>query len=231
MATTYNIVEKRYNGTDYDTLYPATKGENLVSPVPVELGGTGATTGAAGLINLASDVPIRDDISSPDLLSFGSPDGTPSLSSVARVPFNALFAMAVEAVTIMQGAYEGTGTYGSSNPCEITLGDVGNRSIAYVTVIKMSEGGNSTDQNIVVSSESWGGDIAVPVNRFSVFSVSDVSTSYDMYIATNPESSDHEGVSVSFNDSGFKYYSNDSAAAQLNESGANYVYYAVLTHA
>lgn len=235
MATTYNIVEKRYNGTDYDTLYPATRGENLVSPVPVELGGTGGITGAAGLINLASDVPISDSTSVAHLLSFEPGSGsTSSPSSVLRVPFDSLLAMAGEAVTIMTGSYDGTGTYGSSNPCEITVGDIGNRYLTYIAVIKEpAEGaGDYSDQNVIVATISGVGDVAIPVNRFSILRVSDLTMNYNMYMATELDASTYNPLTVSikdvFQEAGFSYYSN-TAAAQLNEQGSTYRWYAVLT--
>lgn len=116
MATTYNIVEKRYNGTDYDTLYPATKGENLVSPVPVELGGTGATTGAAGMKNLL------------DALSTVTPTGTDLLplkdvsgNIAGKATIDSILSLVSGGAKIQTGSYVGTGTYGQANPCSLTF--------------------------------------------------------------------------------------------------------------
>ena len=116
MATTYNIVEKRYNGTDYDTLYPATKGENLVSPVPVELGGTGATTGAAGMKNLL------------DALSTVTPTGADLLplkvvsgNIAGKATIDSILSLVSGGAKIQTGSYVGTGTYGQDNPCSLTF--------------------------------------------------------------------------------------------------------------
>ena len=116
MATTYNIVEKRYNGTDYDTLYPATKGENLVSPVPVELGGTGGITGAAGMKNLL------------DALSTVTPTGTDLLplkdvsgNIAGKATIDSILSLVSGGAKIQTGSYVGTGTYGSANPCSLTF--------------------------------------------------------------------------------------------------------------
>lgn len=116
MATTYNIVEKRYNGTDYDTLYPATKGENLVSPVPIELGGTGGTTGAAGMKNLL------------DALSTVTPTGTDLLplkdvsgNIAGKATVDSILSLVSGGAKIQTGSYVGTGTYGSANPCSLTF--------------------------------------------------------------------------------------------------------------
>lgn len=116
MATTYNIVERRYNGTDYDTLYPATKGENLVSPVPVELGGTGGTTGAAGMKNLL------------DALSTVTPTGTDLLplkdvsgNIAGKATIDSILSLVSGGAKIQTGSYVGTGTYGQANPCSLTF--------------------------------------------------------------------------------------------------------------
>ena len=116
MATTYNIVERRYNGTDYDTLYPATKGENLVSPVPVELGGTGGTTGAAGMKNLL------------DALSTVTPTGTDLLplkdvsgNIAGKATIDSILSLVSGGAKIQTGSYVGTGTYGQDNPCSLTF--------------------------------------------------------------------------------------------------------------
>ena len=116
MATTYNIVERRYNGTDYDTLYPATKGENLVSPVPVELGGTGGITGAAGMKNLL------------DALSTVTPTGTDLLplkdvsgNIAGKATIDSILSLVSGGAKIQTGSYVGTGTYGQANPCSLTF--------------------------------------------------------------------------------------------------------------
>lgn len=63
MATTKNIAITINNGTDYDTLYPTVNLANYTGTLPltattgtlaVSRGGTGGTTGAAGLYNLVN---------------------------------------------------------------------------------------------------------------------------------------------------------------------------------
>ena len=116
MATTYNIVEKRYNGTDYDTLYPATKGENLVSPVPVELGGTGATTGAAGMKNLL-DALSTVTPTGADLLPLKDVSG----NIAGKATIDSILSLVSGGAKIQTGSYVGTGTYGQDNPCSLTF--------------------------------------------------------------------------------------------------------------
>lgn len=54
MATNKNITMKQFNGVDYDTLYPATLGSQIITPVPVSAGGTGVNTNPSLLVNLGS---------------------------------------------------------------------------------------------------------------------------------------------------------------------------------
>lgn len=53
MATDYDITIKRYNGTDYDTLYPTVRASGIEGNVPVSKGGTGAYNASAARNNLA----------------------------------------------------------------------------------------------------------------------------------------------------------------------------------
>lgn len=116
MATTYNIVEKRYNGTDYDTLYPATKGENLVSAVPLELGGTGGTTGAAGMKNLIDALSTVTPVGT-DLLPLKDVSG----NIAGKATIDSILSLVGGGAKIQTGSYVGTGTYGQDNPCSLTF--------------------------------------------------------------------------------------------------------------
>lgn len=116
MATTYNIVEKRYNGTDYDTLYPATKGENLVSAVPLELGGTGGTTGAAGMKNLIDALSTVTPVGT-DLLPLKDVSG----NIAGKATIDSILSLVGGGAKIQTGSYVGTGTYGKDNPCSLTF--------------------------------------------------------------------------------------------------------------
>ena len=113
MATTYNIVERRYNGTDYDTLYPATKGENLVTAVPVELGGTGGTSGAAGMKNLL------------DALSTVTPTGT-DLLPLKDVSGNIAGKATIDSILslVSGGAKIQTGSYVNKDGVKVYTTDV-----------------------------------------------------------------------------------------------------------
>lgn len=53
MATDYNITIKRYNGTDYDTLYPTVRNTNIEGTVQIAKGGTGASSAATARTNLS----------------------------------------------------------------------------------------------------------------------------------------------------------------------------------
>ncbi len=91
MATTKNINMKSYNGTDYDTLYPATQTSQVL--------GNWDLTKVSGLLSTA----------------FGG-TGANSLDELAlNLGLNNQYAQ------IATGTYVGTGTYGQSNPNSLTF--------------------------------------------------------------------------------------------------------------
>lgn len=53
MATDYDITIKRYNGTDYDALYPIVRNSSIEGPVSIGKGGTGANNVATARTNLS----------------------------------------------------------------------------------------------------------------------------------------------------------------------------------
>ncbi len=53
MATDYDITIKRYNGTDYDALYPKVRSSSIEGTVDIVHGGTGANNAATARTNLA----------------------------------------------------------------------------------------------------------------------------------------------------------------------------------
>lgn len=119
MATDFNITMKQYNGTDYDTLYPETKGSQIITPVPIASGGTNSNTASGAMNNLITALSTITPANN-DLIPFkdasGNTVGKATISSLASV----LQSVGGYA-KIQTGSYVGTGTYGSSNPCSLTF--------------------------------------------------------------------------------------------------------------
>lgn len=119
MATDFNITMKQYNGVDYDTLYPETKGSQIITPVPIASGGTNSSTASGAMNNLITALstitPANNDLI-PFKDSSGNTVGKATISSLASV----LQSVGGYA-KIQTGSYVGTGTYGSSNPCSLTF--------------------------------------------------------------------------------------------------------------
>lgn len=100
MATNKNITMKRFNGADYDTLYPKTIVEQVKGAYTKRQILTSATASLYGLG--ASAVP--DDV-----------------LATARSLISTAQSTADSRSKIATGSYIGTGTYGSDNPCSLTL--------------------------------------------------------------------------------------------------------------
>ena len=100
MATNKNITMKRFNGADYDTLYPKTIVEQVIGAYTKQQILTSATASLYGLG--ASAVPN-------DVLATAR-----SLISTAQDT-------ADSKCKIMSGSYVGTGTYGSGNKNSLTF--------------------------------------------------------------------------------------------------------------
>ena len=100
MATNKNITMKQFNGTDYDTLYPKTKVEQVEGAYTKQQILTGATAALYGLG--ASAVP--DDV-----------------LATARSLISTAQSTADSKCKIMSGSYVGTGTYGSGNKNSLTF--------------------------------------------------------------------------------------------------------------
>lgn len=100
MATTKNIIMKQFNGTDYDTLYPKTKVEQVEGAYAKQQILTSATAALYGLG--ASAVP--DDV-----------------LATARSLISTAQSTADSKCKIMSGSYVGTGTYGSGNKNSLTF--------------------------------------------------------------------------------------------------------------
>ena len=100
MATTKNITMKQFNGTDYDTLYPKTKVEQVEGAYTKQQILTSATAALYGLG--ASAVP--DDV-----------------LATARSLISTAQSTADSKCKIMSGSYVGTGTYGKDNKNSLTF--------------------------------------------------------------------------------------------------------------
>ena len=100
MATNKNITMKRFNGADYDTLYPKTIVEQVIGAYTKQQILTSATASLYGLG--ASAVPN-------DVLATAR-----SLISTAQ-------STADSKCKIMSGSYVGTGTYGKDNKNSLTF--------------------------------------------------------------------------------------------------------------
>ena len=100
MATNKNITMKRFNGTDYDTLYPKTKVEQVEGAYTKQQILTSATADLYGLG--ASAVP--DDV-----------------LATARSLISTAQSTADSKCKIIPGSYVGAGTYGSGNKNSLTF--------------------------------------------------------------------------------------------------------------
>lgn len=134
MSTIKKITMREYNGTDYDTLYPSTRGDQITTVVPLSVGGTGANTAAAGLRNLIMS-GTNQLISSGDSIPYSKASGSVGsrvsfatfvghLPDVGGVTTATLQDDINNLGTFLQqqtGSYTGTGTSGSSNKNSITF--------------------------------------------------------------------------------------------------------------
>ena len=100
MATTKNITMKRFNGTDYDTLYPKT----IASQIPDVYSKTNTITAETlSQLGLSANKLPNDAFQRIKTLIDNVQSST---DSKAR---------------IQTGSYVGTGTYGADNPCSLTF--------------------------------------------------------------------------------------------------------------
>ena len=149
MATNKNITMKRFNGADYDTLYPKTIVEQVKGAYTKQQILTSATAALYGLG--ASAVP--DEV-----------------LATARSLISTAQSTADSRAKIEIGSYIGTGTYGSDNPCSLTLSFppkfgviASKRSIGFylsgsdsmwVMVYRSSYGSNKNDAGSLSASEA-----------------------------------------------------------------------------
>lgn len=142
MATTKNITMKQFNGTDYDTLYPKTKVEQVEGAYTQQQILANATKALFGLGDTAvpDEVLARlgkynqywwkrravtsETIGDWEFVKSSERNAYPDSGIVDNYEYQYLgipFENAVNAVKIETGSYMGTGTYGSRNPCSLTF--------------------------------------------------------------------------------------------------------------
>lgn len=118
MATNKNITMKQFNGVDYDTLYPQTLGSQIVSPVPVSVGGTGINVNPNIHVNLGAENTANVFEAYPRPGIYGVLPVQHGGTGQASLPE---LATAMGAAKIQTGSYVGTGTYGAQNPNSLTF--------------------------------------------------------------------------------------------------------------
>ena len=139
MATTKNITMKQFNGTDYDTLYPKTKVEQIENLTPSSIGAVNKSgdtmTGNLKVpsLNVSQDVCLGYIYGTTNSLTLQG--GNPTTGTLHRLYIkdsgvyvdNNLVChegnlQSVGAAQIVTGSYVGTGNCGVSNPTTITVG-------------------------------------------------------------------------------------------------------------
>ena len=128
------ITLQQNNGTDYDTLYPKVRGEDIVSPVPVNQGGTGQTSGQASLNYLILS-GTNQNIEKTDVIPFANWNSAygfkttyedfvkqlPNVGGVIKANLlSQINALGTE-VKIQSGNYEGTGAGSRSTVMRLTF--------------------------------------------------------------------------------------------------------------
>ena len=179
MATNKNITMKQFNGTDYDTLYPKTKVEQVEGAYTKQQILTSATAALYGLG--ANAVP--DEV-----------------LATARSLISTAQSTADSKCKIVSGSYTGTGTYGSNNKNSLTFDGKPKLLIVSSTVTSAYGGRHTYPQLIFVYGES--GDIASLITSgsevFSSATVSGSGNTVSWYSA--------DAAAQQLNVSGTKYY-------------------------
>ena len=142
MATTKNITMKQFNGTDYDTLYPKTKVEQVENLTPSSIGAVSKTgdtmTGNLQVpsLNVNQNVCLGYIYGTTNSLTLQG--GSPTTGTLHRLYIkdsgvyvdgnlvcHAGNLQSVGAAQIATGSYVGTGNCGKDNPMSINVGLVG----------------------------------------------------------------------------------------------------------
>ena len=138
LATTKTITMKQFNGTDYDTLYPKTKVEQV----------EGAYTQQQILADLTKTILGLDENAVPD-------DAFTSLKNLIDSNYSELSSLANSKAKIVAGSYVGTGAYGASNPCRLTFNFI---PLLVVVQTKEYSVGYATSATLVIvpqSKQAW----------------------------------------------------------------------------
>ena len=138
MAIEKNIIIRQFNGTDYDTLYPKTKVEQV----------EGAYTQQQILANSTKTLYGLDATAVPD-------DALTTIKTLIDNNYAELSSLANSKARIATGSYVGTGKYGASNPCSLTFDFV---PLLVVVQTKEYSAGNATSATLVIvpqSKQAW----------------------------------------------------------------------------
>lgn len=220
MATTKNITMKQFNGTDYDTLYPKTKVEQVENLTPSSIGAVSKTgdtmTGNLQVpsLNVNQNVCLGYIYGTTNSLTLQG--GNPITGTLHRLYIkdsgvyvdgnlvchagNLLsIGSTMEIARSQSGSYVGTGTHGSSNPCSITF---------------------SFKPKIVI----FPNDDVYNARGKPMIAVDSLTTSYQAVDGTLGYE-----VAAKFDTTTntLYWYSSDSEGHQLNEAGVTYYWVAI----
>ena len=225
MATNYNITMKQFNGTDYDTLYPAANLSNSIGQIQSSQIAGGINVGnATGTLPVANGGTGLTSLTSGYYL-VGNGTGQVTLQSPSQLQSSLGLDQYAK---IQTGSYTGTGTYGSSNPNSLTF----NFSIK---VFQISPYSSSTLFSSRIGSETIANQIMwVPIFYSDNSLGNSLNTGYyttnlTYSVTTVNELNGPPGTvtlnSVVFNNNYISYYSNVSQYMQFNGSNNGYNYY------
>ena len=188
---------RQYNGVDYDTLYPKTTTDQINGVLPIEKGGTNATTGSGVIRNLANTVNSLILNAEDEILvsAHNGLAGKTTLSALAT-----LVSSIGDGAKIQTGSYVGTGTYGSSNPCSLTFDFV--PSVVIIQWNYENEG--------------------LADNCFPLVVTNPFSSQTPTYMTNNGI----KGVHATFSGKTLTWYNAENGAYQLNYSNSSYNYVA-----
>lgn len=218
MATNYNITMRQFNGTDYDTLYPAANLSNSIGKIQ------------ASQVEGLSITPDMGDATGTLAVSHGG-TGRTSLTSGYYLVGNGTGAVTLQSPSQLQsslgldqyakiqtGSYTGTGTYGSSNPNSLTFDKVP----AFIQI-------NSS--GLVVARDGF----QVYNDQFVQTAVRGIGSSLIRYISDSQSTSAYGNLLIETESYGLlRWYMSTmqegsaNAKVQLNESGRTYNYMAIL---
>ena len=226
MATNYNITMRQFNGTDYDTLYPAANLSNSIGKIQAsQVEGLSITPDmgdATGTLAVSHGGTGRTSLTSGYYL-VGNGTGQVTLQSPSQLQSSLGLDQYAK---IQTGSYTGTGTYGSSNPNSLTF----DKPPAFLQI----QAGSNV---LLISSDSG----IVYHDTWAFVGLKGVGGAWDdgYDIITNGSDSQNTGV---YGNRIFHYtlsgtvtwymstmqQGSANARVQLNQSGTKYKYIAIL---